>query len=160
MTDSQTLAWLDQQDARVADLIRTHGQFIQGVLGGQGKVPPAFAYTVGLHGVGHPELVVLSLATGTAAGLLNELGARIRSGESLEAGQLLTFEQWGHRVTVEELPNPGAVLFVANRHYRRPDANSVKAYQLTYDDMGGRFPWERGYANSPDLQPRPGTWRA
>lgn len=160
MTNSQTLAWLDQQDARVADLIRTRGQFIQGVFGGGGQVPPAFAYTVGLHGVGHPELVVLSLDTGTAASLLNALCDRVRAGESLVPGQLLTFEQWAHRVTVEDLPNPGEVLFVANRHYRRPDSNSIQAYQLTYDDMEGRFPWETGYANGPHLQPRPGNWRA
>ncbi len=50
MTGSQTLAWLDQRDARVARIIRKHGQFIQYVDGGRWSVPPTFAYTVGLHG--------------------------------------------------------------------------------------------------------------
>jgi len=75
-------------------------------------------------------------------------------------GEVLTFEQWGHRIAVEQLPNPAQILFSANRHYRRPDEASVPAYQLTYDDLEGHFPWDEGYANPPHLQPRPGTWRA
>jgi hypothetical protein len=82
--------------------------------------PPAFAYTVGLFGLGHPELVVLSVDTGTAGGLLNHLGERIRAGDNLVPGSLLTFDEWPDRVTVEELPNPGETLLSANRHYQRP----------------------------------------
>lgn len=160
MTDLQTRAWLDQQDARVAEMVSRYGQYIAYISGGRRGIPLSFAYTVGLHGVGHPELVVLSVSPSTAAGLLNELGDRIRSGHSLEVGEVLAFESWSHRVAVERLPNPEKVLFLANRHYRRPDARSVPAYQLTYDDLGGRFPWEDGYANGPHVQPRPGTWRA
>ena len=63
-------------------------------------------------------------------------------------------------LTVEELPSPGEVLLAANRHYQRPPEASVEAYQLTYDDLAGCFPWDPGYANAPDIQPRPGTWRA
>ena len=160
MTTSQEQAWLDQQDTHVAQTIRQHGLYITYVFGDEHSVPPAFAYTVGLFGIGHPELVVLSVGTETAAGLLNELGARIRAGTDLVAGELLTFEQWGHRVAVDVLPNPGEILFAANRHYQRPDEASVPAYQLTYDDLSGWFPGEEGYANAPNLQPRPGTWRA
>jgi Domain of unknown function (DUF4262) len=73
---------------------------------------------------------------------------------------LLTFDTWPHRIVVESLPNPGEILFTANRHYQQPPEASVEAYQLTYDDRSRRFPWDAGYANDPVLQPRPGTWRA
>jgi hypothetical protein len=161
MTNSQLQAWLDQEDQHVAQTIRKHGQFIQ-LVGGDvsSQSLPSFAYTVGLFGLGHPELVVLSVGSDTACGLLNDLGARIRAGDNLIAGSLLSFEHWSHRVTVEELPNPGEILFSANRHYQRPAEASVPAYQLTYDDMLGRFPWDPGYSNGPHVQARPGTWRA
>lgn len=160
MIDMQEQAWLDQQDTRVAQSIRRHGLFVQFVFGDEGRVPATFAYTVGLFGLGHAELVVVSVDPGTAAGLLNHLGERIYAGENLIPGQLLTFDEWTHRVTVEELPNPGEIVFSANRHYQRPPEFSVPAYQLTSDDQHGRFPWEPGYADGPDVQPRPGTWRA
>jgi hypothetical protein len=160
MTNSQIQAWLDQEDQHVAQIIRKHGQFIQLVTGDTSQQLPSFAYTVGLFGLGHPELVALDVDSGTACGLLNHLGARIRAGDNLIPGSLLSFEGWPHRVTVEELPNPGEILFSANRHYQRPAEASVPAYQLTYDDESGRFPWDSGYADEPYLQPRPGTWRA
>jgi hypothetical protein len=160
MNDAQIQAWLDQEDTMVAQTIRKHGLFIAGVTGERDDWPPSFAYTVGLFGLGHPELVVLSMEADSACGLLNELGDRIRSGDNLVAGQLLTFDDWPHRIVVEELPNAGRVVLCANRHYQRPPEVSVPAYQLTYDDLHGRFPWDEGYANSEHLQPRPGTWAA
>jgi hypothetical protein len=50
--------------------------FIQLVSGGNSQVPPSFAYTVGLFGLGHPELVVLTTGSQTSGGLLNHLGER------------------------------------------------------------------------------------
>ena len=97
---------------------------------------------------------------GTASALLNHLGRLVQAGDNLVPGSLLYFEEWPHRVTVEELPNPGEILFSANRHYQRPPEASVPAYQLTYDDKHGRFPWDLDYENAPNLQPRPGTWHA
>lgn len=160
MTDSQMTAWLDQEDARVATMIRQHGWFIEYVMGEPQRKKTSITYTVGLFGMGHPELVVLGIGAETAAALLNEVGRRIRGGADLVAGQLLTFDEWPHRVTIEEVPNPGEILFGANRHYQRPDECSVPAFQLTYDDRDGRFPWDPGYANEPWIQPRPGTYTA
>jgi len=159
MTDAQMQAWLDQEDELVAQTSRKHGQFIQYVSGGDEEMPPMFGYTVGLFGLGHPELVACSLGTSTTVGVLNHLGARIRAGENLLPGMLLTFEDWTHRVTVETIPNPGEILFAANRHYQRPMEASVPAYQLTYDDLQGRFPWDPGYSNAAHCQPRPGSLR-
>jgi hypothetical protein len=166
--DAATQAWLDQEDARVADVIRRHGWYIQYVGGGLCSRPgcdgghdegPTFAYTVGLFGLGHPELLIFDVDAHTTHDLLNALGGMIRSGLDLLPGQLITLEGWSYRIIPEEVPNPGDIVFTANRFYRRPDEASVPVLQLTYDDEDGRFPWEAEYDDSA-LQPRPGSFAA
>jgi hypothetical protein len=168
--DAATLAWLDQEDAHVGAIIRRYGWFIQYVGGtelctlpgcccSEDEDPVPFAYTVGLFGLNHPELVIFGVPQETAGGVLNELGERIRAGEDLLPGQLITFRGWPHKIIPEELPNPGGIVFAANRFYQRPAEFSVPVLQLSYDDKAGRFPWEPGYA-APEMQPRPGTFCA
>jgi hypothetical protein len=168
VNEAQIVAFLDQDDAEVVSCIKKYGVYIQYVGGGPCSCcqdgpddddGPSFAYTVGLFGVGHPELVIVGSGVHTSAGVLNELSDRVRAGGSLLPGQLITFEQWPRRIVPETVPNPGEILYAANRHYQRPAEVSVPALQLSYDDTSGRFPWEDGYV-APDLQPRPGTWRA
>lgn len=74
----------------------------------------------------------------TVGGVLNALGDQIRAGENLVLGQLVTFPQWRHRIVVETVPNPGKIVFEANRFYQLPDEASVPVYQLSYDDKAGR----------------------
>ena len=95
----------------------------------------------------------------TSGGVLNELSDRVRGGANIVPGQVITFEQWPHRVSAETVPNPGEIAYAANRHYQRPAEASVPLLQLSYDDTSGSFPWDADYV-APDLQPRPGTWRA
>lgn len=161
-------AWLDQEDARIAEVIRRHGWAIEyigggccsfpGCDGGEDEEPP-FAYTVGLFGLGHPELLVFGLDPDSALHLLNELGNRVKLGDALVPGMLIELDDWSHRVIPEEVPNPGEVVFSANRFYQRPDFASVPVLQLSYDDSRGHFPWEEDYSH-PDRQPRPGTFSA
>jgi len=163
MTNPATEAWLDQEDQHVASTIRTHGCFIQFVGGcacGECGEETPFAYSVGLFGLGHPELLILGVDQGTAAGVINDLFTRVRAGADLVPGEMLTFEGWPHRIVVEQVPNPGEIVFGSNRHYRRPDEESVPALQLTWDDTGGRFPWDDGYSVPATVQPRPGTFSA
>jgi len=161
-------AWWDQEDARIKTVIRRHGWAIEYIGGGCCSVPgcdggdddgPPFAYTVGIFGLGHPELLVFGLDPGATARLLNSLGDRIRADESLIPGQLVGVEGWNRRVVPEEVPNPGEIVFTANRFYERPSEFSVPVFQLSYDDDAGRFPWEPGFAD-PKSQPRPGSFRA
>ena len=171
MLDPQQLAWLDQEDSSLSTTIRRYGWHIEYVGGGHCACPdcggalveddegPPFAYTVGLFGLGHPELLVFGLGVESTAGLLNEVGERVRRGENLVPGQLLTFDGWPHKVVTELVPNPGEIVFAANRHYCRPDEASVPVLQLTYDDTAGLFPWDDGFYD-PERQPRPGTFRA
>ena len=166
--DLRTQAWNDQEDAHVAATVRRHGWLIRYVGGDTCSRPgcdcpqsddPPFAYTIGLFGLAHPELLIFGVPPETAAGVLNDLGERVRSGDALMPGELITFEDWPHRVVPEPVPNPGDIVFGSNRYYHRPDEHSVPLLQLTYDDTQGRFPWNEGYA-TPEMQPRPGTFMA
>ncbi len=172
ISDPALQAWLDQEDQHTAQTIRKHGTYIQYVGGDQceccatrGERPPAptrapFAYTVGLFGIGHPEIAIVGVDPATARGVLNEVAARVRAGHDLMPGEVLSFDEWTHRVTVEAVPNPGDIAFAANRFYQRPSESSVPLYQLTYDDRQGRFPWDAEYTNPLSVQPRPGEWDA
>lgn len=155
----QMQAWLDQEDRHVIETIRRHGCYLQAVLG-ECSSPP-FAYTVGLFGLGHPELIVFGLGTRSAAQALNWFFARVREGSDLMPGEIIRPEEAAPRFLVEPFPNPAEFLFAANRHYQRPDEATVPAYQLTWD-VNGAFPGEPGYPNPAWWQPRPGeavAWR-
>ncbi len=159
-TDPQTTAWLDQEDTRLARTVRTHRVAVQYVMRGEESDEPSFAYTVGLFGVDHPELVAVGLDHETACGLLNKVAGMVLEGRDLVPGDVIPDDDGVDVLTVEVLPNPAEVLFSANRFYRRPDEFSVPAYQLTWALEGGIFPWDPRYPCEPECQPRPGTWRA
>lgn len=161
-------AWLDQEDARIASVIRRHGWAIEYIGGGCCSFPGCdggepdeapFAYTVGLFGLAHPELLVFGLDMDTTSNVLNGFGDQVMADVSLVPGQPLEVPGWTHKVIPEEVPNPGEIVFSANRFYQRPAEFSVPVLQLSYDDDAGRFPWERDFAH-PERQPRPGTFRA
>jgi hypothetical protein len=114
--DAQTQAWLDQEDARRTAAIRRQGWTIQYVGGSLCSAPgcecssddcPAFAYTIGLFGLDHPELLIFGVPPDTASGVLNDLGERIRLGETLLPGQVITFAEWPYCIIPEVVPNPG-----------------------------------------------------
>ena len=167
MTDIQTRAWLDREDAHAAAIIRRSGWLIEYVwssalVGSDGDDEdegPPIAYTVGLYGLHHPELLIVGVPQNVACGVLNDLGHRIRAGETLVPGTVVAFDPWPHRIVPEPVPNPEQILLAANRYYGLPRGLSVPALQLSYDDKAGTFPWEPGYA-APHLPHRPGTFRA
>jgi hypothetical protein len=158
--DPQTIAWLDQEDAHLAQTIRAHRFAVQYVGAGDAPDEPAFGYTVGLFGLGHPELVVVGLSPEDTHTVLGRVAATVADGRDLVGGELLTWPDREVRLVVEGSPNPGEVVLAANRFYERPAEYSVPAYQLTWCHSDGLFPWDEGYACEAECQPRPGTWRA
>lgn len=161
MTTPQQTAWLDQQGSEIAHLIRAHRWAVQYVAGGAGSAEPPFGYTVGLFGLAHPELVVVGLGRSNTHAILQRVAGLVVAGRDLVPGELITFPDRDDALCVEVLPNPADVLFVANRHYDRPDEVSVPGYQIAWQHPDGTFPWDPDYPCEPaDCQPRPGTWWA
>lgn len=163
-----TDAWRDQQDAHMMAVIRRRGWMIHYIGGSHCSRPgcdpepsdqPPIAYTTGLFGLGHPELLVVGLDPETTSLVVNALAHRVKAGDTIMPGILHTVAGWPHRIVPEPVPNPGDILFLSNVFYQRPPEHSVPALQLTYDDDSGRFPWDEGHAE-PHRQPRPGTYDA
>jgi hypothetical protein len=84
----------------------------------------------------------------------------VRAGAELLPGQMVSFDDSPHRIVLEEVPNPGEIVFSANRFYQRPAEFSVPVLQVTYGDRAGLFPWDEGYDAKAGRQPRPGEFRA
>jgi hypothetical protein len=159
-SDSHITAWLDQEDAHLAQVVRSHRWAVQYVGPGEEDDEPAFGYTIGLFGLGHPELVVAGLGADAAHALLGAVAGLVTAGRDLLPGELVTFQDDRPPLFVEECPNPGDVVLGANRFYLRPPEHSVPAFQLAWQHRGGGFPWDPGYPCGSACQPRPGTWRA
>ena len=167
--DMQIRAWIDQDQAWLADTVRTHGWAIR-YIGGDVSACPGCACETDQRTHPSPtpsvstgwitsELLILGVDPGTAGRVLDELGERVRSGVALLPGQLVTFEDWPRRVIRKTSPTRGRSCSTPTATTGGRRTAPVPALQLTYDDEEGRFPWDDGYA-TPELQPRPGTFTA
>jgi hypothetical protein len=159
-SDPLITAWLDQEDAHLAQVVRAHRWAVQYVGEGDDPDEPAFGYTIGLFGLGHPELVVVGLGPDSAHGILQAVASLVADGRDLVPGEVVTWPDGRAPLVAETCPNPGEVVLGANRFYQRPPEYSVPALQLAWQHREGLFPWEPGYPCGPECQPRPGTWRA
>lgn len=152
-----TTAWLDQEDARTAEVVARHGWLITHVgscgcdrcdpgeaararTGPATTEPGAFTYTTGLTGLGHPEVLVRGLAARVAQQVLDEVGARVAAGVVLRTGDVVTLPGWPHRVVADRMAEPGRYVLAANRFYGRSARRSVPAVELvgpSGDDLWG-----------------------
>lgn len=122
---------------------------------GDGMVDPAFCYTVGLAGMGHPEIVMTGRSPGESAAVLNVLARRIQfGGQHFEAGQYCT--AGGFEVSFVDVAYPEEWLLMCRRLY--PDG-ALRAVQAVWRDHYGNLPWEGEYPSTivqPILGPPPG----
>lgn len=166
--DPATVAWLDQQDAWMRTRVREYGWVVEHVGGdacthagceGAGAEVP-FGYTVGLHGLGHPELLLFDCNAQVTMHVLNALGRRVLLGEDLAAGVDYDVPGWPRVLRMLPVPNPEQILFAAYRFYRCDRPGAIEAYQVCWSDAAGRFPWESGCDEEARRQPPPGEFAA
>ena len=116
-----------------------------------------FGYTVGLTRFhGHPELIVTGVPQIDTPRPLNALGERVRSGQRLTAGELVSdVLACSCRVALVEVDPRESMrhLVYANLLYRNAGAPPVPALQVVWPDDGGRFPWQPGYLLAGWVQP-------
>jgi hypothetical protein len=124
--------------------IRVHGWAVQGVE--DDRLP--FAYTIGLHDHGLPELLVTGLSPQQAACLLNDVAAAAVGGRVLKPGAHIAVGD-GPLVEIVEVEHPDAHLNFAVA-LGGPD---IRALQLVWADDRGRWPWAAGWGHGRRRQP-------
>lgn len=111
---------------------------------------PAWCYTVGVTEVtGHPELVMVGACPQCAAGTLNRLGSRIRSGERFEVPTRYPVFRGPDLAPIHLRPvHPDHwdtdrftmwLWYYRQRGWHPPRREAV---QVVVPDDAGRFPWE------------------
>lgn len=121
---------VDQYETWRRETIRRHGWAVQAVLGSEDS--PPFAYTVGLSGFAHAELILFATSQATAATLLNELGELVRGGRPLVAGERV--ELSCGEVRLLEFCESEQWLLAANDLYRMPDRPPIPALLVVPGD--------------------------
>ena len=138
------MCWMcDHPEATVEDsldnvrgIIRSHGWAIQYV-----EVDRApFAYTVGLHALGLPELLVTGVEPETAAALLNQMARNALCDGPPRVGAQMRVNDVGPLVEIVEVTHPDAHMGYAIA-IEGPD---ITARQVVWADVHGRWPWGRG----------------
>lgn len=129
--------------SKIMDTIESHGWAVQGVVPTEDDTDPVpFAYTVGLTGYGHPELIVCGVdPMNVGIVLLNDLGEQVKSGRAFSHGEVPRHLLAGGfdpiLINVTDLSR----LAIARRIY----GESVTALQLLLPDKRNRLPWHTGY---------------
>ncbi|OBF16734.1 hypothetical protein A5727_12555 [Mycobacterium sp. ACS4331] len=138
----------DASDEDVLDEVRmrigAHGWAIQYIE--SDRAP--YAYTVGLHAFGLPELLVTGLDPQRAGWLLNRLARQARVQGMHEAGAQLRLPS-GTKVEFVDIPHPHAHLNVAIAI----GGPTIRARQVVWADDRGRWPWGPGFDGGCVAQP-------
>jgi hypothetical protein len=130
----------DSMDRFNAD-IAEYGWHVIGVFASDDE--PAFSYSIGMtETLDHPEIIVVGLSLDLMHRMINDLGARIRSGESIKPGQPI----------VDVLEDAVCIMHLVAKHhlreylgyaYRHYGGASFEALQCFWPGkVSGRFPWE------------------
>lgn len=110
----------------------------------EGSCAPPFAYTVGLFETDRqPELIVLGLPAHASAGILEDLAARVTSGERFRTGEAATTTP-GRTCRFRPVAREAYAYFLeyACRYYTSTD---FPVLQCVWPDEKSRYPWEDAY---------------
>ncbi len=108
----------------------------------------SFAYTIGLHARGLPELLVTGLAPKRARWLLNTYARRALIGRRPAPGERVSLPA-STRVELVEVAQPDVHLSMAIAI----GGPRVAAVQLVWADDRGRWPWAPGFDDGHRRQP-------
>jgi len=121
-----------------------HGWAVQYV---ESKRAP-FAYTVGLHDCGLPELLVTGVSPPRAKRLLNAVAREAMRGRSLIPGEQIPVQD-GPLVEIVEVDHPDAHMGWAVAF----GGPQIRAVQLVWADGRGRWPWSGTFCDGRRRQP-------
>lgn len=127
------------------DTVKDHGWAVQFV---ESDRRP-FAYTIGLHKVGLPELLVTGMQPRTSARLLNSIAHQVvDDGMFLQPAVHIDYQS-EFLFEVVEVEHPDVHLkFAVELCGAR-----IRAFQLVWADDHRRWPWDRGWRHGRRRQP-------
>lgn len=133
--------YLDELRATIKD----HGWAVQFV---ESEKRP-FAYTVGLHDLGLPELLMTGLPADVATRVLNSIAhMSVGDGTVLAPAMHIDYQD-RFLIEVVEVEHPDAHLKFAIKLF----GPQVRALQLVWADDRGRWPWDPGWKHGRRRQP-------
>jgi len=139
--DGTTEEYLEYLRATVLD----HGWAVQYV---QSEKRP-FAYTVGLHGRGLPELLMTGLSADVSCRVLNSIAHMVvDDGTVLAPAMHIDYED-RFLIEVVEVEHPDVHMRYAVDLF----GPKIRALQLVWADNMGRFPWVAGWGHGRRRQP-------
>jgi hypothetical protein len=138
--DSTMQEWLEI----IRETVRNHGWAVQFV---ESEITP-YAYTVGLHEHGLPELLVTGLAPEPAVHMLNSVADYLVGGGRPVAGDWISIGD-ELMVMVVQVEHPEAHMNIAIAIY----GEEVRALQLVWPDEHGHRPWCAEFSNGGVRQP-------
>ena len=130
-------AGVDDVLREVGNRIRRHGWAIQYV---ESDCAP-YAYTIGLHRLGLPEVLVSGLNQRRSEWLLDRIGRNSRLFHRPPVPGVQMRLPAGSMAQFLEIPDPAAHLDIAVRY----EGIDIRALQIVWTDERGRWPWDRGY---------------
>lgn len=140
----------------INEIIDRYGVMIQWVSAGVDT--PAFAYTVGLAKLDHPELIIFGLSPESAQGVLNSMGLAVVA-KTRRWGPGRSDEVFGDAVPamLVEVRDSADYLLAANSMFAIPGQGPLPALQVLHPDPAGLWPWQEGSraADEPVLGPIP-----
>jgi hypothetical protein len=128
----------------IRETVETHGWAVQFV---ESDRKP-YAYTVGLHERGLPELLVTGLSPQPAARMLNSVASYLVDGGRPVPGQLISIAG-GALLEVVQVQHPDVHMNVAVAFY----GTDLQALQLVWPDDRGHRPWCGAFTNGAIRQP-------
>ena len=131
----------DEDDARVLDLIRKHGVFIQSVMGDRDNI--AFGYSMGLtHNFGHPEIFISGLKYELHVSMINEICDRLKQGKPhLAHGDRINDLLYGVQCLSVNLPVHAGHQHVYWAHWLH-GTDDVPLMKIVWPTVDGIWPWE------------------
>ncbi|MUL67176.1 hypothetical protein BOO86_22065 [Mycobacterium sp. CBMA 234] len=126
-------------------MVRDHGWTVQFVE--DGRRP--FAYTIGLHDIGLPEMMITGMQPEPSARVLGSLAHQItEDGTFLRPAMHINYQnEFLFEVVDVEHPDVHLKYAVALCSPR------IRAFQLVWADDRGRWPWDRGWGHGRWRQP-------
>ena len=127
----------------ISEIIDKWGLMVQCV--GAGADTQAFAYTVGLAKLDHPELIIFGLSQENAQAVLNSMGLPVVA-KSRRWGPGRSDEVFAGSMPamLVEVRDSADYLLAANSMFAIPGQGPVPALQVLYPDAGGLWPWQEG----------------